>query len=218
MPEVTRKARNYGDCRKEFPPLCVCRTGLAGLSFHCELREISAWRDEPASPVLALKAASTCSNDPDDRIQPLPSPECRRQASAMNQNRLRATIMAAFGLATVIASTTCFAASRKMNVLFIGVDDLRPELGCYGADYIKSPHIDRLAAEGVLFERAYCQWAVCMPSRASLLTGLRPDGFKGQAAGFRRIVPDVVTLPQHFEARSQRPGSMEGTFRLRTGD
>ena len=53
------------------------------------------------------------------------------------------------------------------NILFIGVDDLRPELGCYGADYIHSPNIDRLADEGVLFERAYCQWAVCMPSRAS---------------------------------------------------
>ena len=87
----------------------------------------------------------------------------------------------------------------KPNILFIGVDDLRPELGCYGAEYIHSPNIDRLAAEGVLFERAYCQWAVCMPSRASLLTGLRPDSFGGKANRFRAIVPDVVTLPQHFK-------------------
>jgi iduronate 2-sulfatase len=129
----------------------------------------------------------------------LPSREYRRQALAMNRNRLRASIVAALSLASVIASTTSFAASPKPNILFISIDDLRPELGCYGADYIKSPHIDRLAAEGVLFERAYCQWAVCMPSRASLLTGLRPDSFKGRAAGFRRIVPDVVTLPQHFK-------------------
>ena len=84
-------------------------------------------------------------------------------------------------------------------MLFIGVDDLRPELGCYGAEHIHSPNIDRLAAEGVLFERAYCQWAVCMPSRASLLSGLRPDSFRGQANRFREIVPDVVTLPQHFK-------------------
>lgn len=87
----------------------------------------------------------------------------------------------------------------KPNVLFIAADDLRPELNCYGAGHIHSPNIDHLAAEGVLFERAYCQWAVCMPSRASLLTGLRPNTFNGAAAGFRRIVPDVVTLPQHFK-------------------
>ena len=85
------------------------------------------------------------------------------------------------------------------NVLFIGVDDLRPELNCYGASHIKSPNIDRLASEGVLFERAYCQWAVCMPSRASMLSGLRPDSFHGKANAFRQIVPDVVTLPQHFK-------------------
>lgn len=88
---------------------------------------------------------------------------------------------------------------ERRNVLFIGVDDLRPELNCYGATHIKSPNIDQLAKEGVLFERAYCQWAVCMPSRASLLTGLRPDTFKGKAAGWRKLLPDVVTLPQHFK-------------------
>tara|TARA_R110002049_G_scaffold2750_2_gene21772 strand:- start:652819 stop:656415 length:3597 start_codon:yes stop_codon:yes gene_type:complete len=87
---------------------------------------------------------------------------------------------------------------KHPNVLFIGVDDLRPELGCYGADYIHSPSIDRLASEGLLFKRAYCQWAVCMPSRASLLSGLRPNTFKGKANQFRKVVPDVVTMPQHF--------------------
>lgn len=88
---------------------------------------------------------------------------------------------------------------KKPNILFIGVDDLRPELNCYGSTHILSPHIDRLADEGVLFTRAYCQWAVCMPSRASLLTGLRPGSFGGKANGFRSVVPDVVTLPQHFK-------------------
>lgn len=100
----------------------------------------------------------------------------------------------------VIGTSDCFSArGSRPNVLFIGVDDLRPELNCYGASHIKSPNIDRLASEGVLFERAYCQWAVCMPSRASMLSGLRPDTFQGKANSFRKIVPDVVTLPQHFK-------------------
>ncbi len=84
------------------------------------------------------------------------------------------------------------------NILFIGVDDLRPELASYGATYIKSPNIDRIAAEGVLFDRAYAQQAVCMQSRASMLSGLRPDTFSDNAF-FRKFVPDVVTLPQHFK-------------------
>ena len=66
------------------------------------------------------------------------------------------------------------AAEPRTNVLFIAVDDLRPELGCYGKEEILSPHIDKLAAQGTLFTRAYCQVAVCGASRASLMTGLRP--------------------------------------------
>ena len=98
-----------------------------------------------------------------------------------------------------VANTDSGSHDKRANVLFIGVDDLRPELACYGSDYIHSPNIDRLAAEGVLFEHAYCQWAVCMPSRASLLSGLRPDAFQGKANRFRQIVPNVVTMPQHFK-------------------
>ncbi|MSU48387.1 MAG: hypothetical protein EXS37_04720 [Opitutus sp.] len=67
------------------------------------------------------------------------------------------------------------AAVAKPNILFIAVDDLRPELGCYGRTEVRSPNIDRLAARAVLFNRAYCQYASCCPSRSSLLTGLRPD-------------------------------------------
>jgi len=62
----------------------------------------------------------------------------------------------------------------KPNILFIAVDDLRPELGCYGRSYIKSPNIDRLARRGMTFNRAYCQQAVCSPSRSSLLTARAP--------------------------------------------
>lgn len=89
--------------------------------------------------------------------------------------------------------------SKQMNVLFIAVDDMRPELGCYGADFVKSPNMDRLASEGVLFNRAYCQWAVCMASRSSLLLGLRPDFIPDRGRLFRKNLPDVVTLPQYFK-------------------
>lgn len=90
---------------------------------------------------------------------------------------------------------------KRQNVLFIAVDDLRPELGCYGKSFILSPHIDGLASGGLLFERAYCQQAVCSPSRTSLLTGLRPDatGVFNLTTHFRNTIPGAVTLPQYFK-------------------
>ncbi len=96
------------------------------------------------------------------------------------------------------------AADGRMNVLFIAADDLRPELHCYGKSHIKSPHIDRLARRGMVFERAYCQAAICRASRVSLLTGLRPDRTEIWSNGsrhrhFRDHLPDIVTLPQQFK-------------------
>jgi len=94
-------------------------------------------------------------------------------------------------------------AADKPNVLFIAIDDLRPELGCYGSEIAITPHLDRLAEQGLLFERAYCQEAICSPSRASLMTGARPDTIKiiENYTYFRDLNPDIVTLPQHFRAR-----------------
>ncbi len=93
------------------------------------------------------------------------------------------------------------AETHRPNILFIAVDDLRPELGCYGRDYIKSPNIDRLARAGLVFNRAYCQQAVCSPSRSSVLTGTRPDTTKvwDLVTHFRTALPDVVTLQQNFK-------------------
>lgn len=92
--------------------------------------------------------------------------------------------------------------AAKHNVLFISVDDLRPELGCYGSTSIKSPHIDAFAQSAVVFDRAYCQVAVCNPSRVSIMTGLRPDTTKvwDLVTRFRETTPDAVTIPQHFMA------------------
>jgi iduronate 2-sulfatase len=92
-------------------------------------------------------------------------------------------------------------AADRPNVLFIAVDDLRPEFNAYGASYIKSPNLDRLAKSGITFDRAYCQQAVCSPTRSSLLTGTRPDTTKvwDLETHFRDALPNVVTLPQHFK-------------------
>lgn len=102
----------------------------------------------------------------------------------------------------------------RPNVLFIAIDDLRPELGCYGESHIRSPHIDRLAERGTVFLRAYCQQAVCGPSRTSLLTGLRPDttGVWGNRTHFRQKVPDAVTLPQHFKNHGYHTQGMGKIF------
>ncbi len=104
---------------------------------------------------------------------------------------------------TFIASISSLVlAEERPNVLFIAIDDLRPELGCYGSPAVISPHLDQLASEGIRFERAYCQQAICSPSRASLLSGMRPDetGITHNYVQFRDLNPDVITLPQHFMA------------------
>ena len=89
----------------------------------------------------------------------------------------------------------------KPNVLMIALDDLRPALACFGDETAITPNIDRLAKRGMVFQRAYCQQAVCCPSRLSMLTGLRPDTIRvwDLKTHFREAKPNAVTLPQYFK-------------------
>ena len=106
------------------------------------------------------------------------------------------------------------------NVLFIAVDDLRPELGCYGQSQIISPNIDRLAQQGLLLERAYCQQAICAPSRISLLSGLRPDatGIYGLRKQLRDTLPNLVTLPRLFKDHGYETISLGKIYHHRYDD
>jgi iduronate 2-sulfatase len=104
-----------------------------------------------------------------------------------------------------------FAEGKKLNVLFLLSDDMRPDLACYGHPWVKSPNLDALAKAGARFDRAYCQYPLCTPSRSSMLTGRHPTttGVLDNTVYFREAHPDWVTLPQHFKNN--------GYVSLRTG-
>lgn len=126
-----------------------------------------------------------------------------------------ARILLLTGVLTLLAAPRAHADSQdRYNVLFIIVDDLRPELGCYGTPIIQSPNIDALAETGTVFRRAYCQQAVCGPSRTSFLTGLRPDTTRiyDMQTHFRLHCPNAVTLPQYFKDHGYRTQSLGKVF------
>ena len=104
-------------------------------------------------------------------------------------------------LGFLLASSLQAADAKKPNVLFIAVDDLRPELSCYGNTVIKTPNFDRLAKRGMVFNRAYCQQAICSPSRASIMTGKRPDATRvwDLETHFRVALPNAKTVGQYFK-------------------
>lgn len=108
----------------------------------------------------------------------------------------------------------------KKNVLFIFVDDLKPVLNCYGESQIVSPNIDALAQQGVVFSNAYCQWPVSGPSRASILTGLTPDGtgVRNLSTLLREVKPNVVTLPQYFKSKGYATAACGKVFDPRNVD
>jgi arylsulfatase A-like enzyme len=124
--------------------------------------------------------------------------------------------------AVVVGLSLCYLGCGDMenesedrpNILFIIVDDLRPELGCYGNREIKTPHIDQLAQEGLVFTQAYSQAAACAPSRASAMLGMRPDSTRVWSLGeeFREINPAAVTIPQHFSKFGYHTVSMGKIF------
>ncbi|QDO93322.1 sulfatase [Formosa sediminum] len=105
-------------------------------------------------------------------------------------------------------------AVNRPNILFIPIDDIRPELGCYGNSDVISPNIDKLASNGVVFNRAYCQQAVCTASRTSLLTGLRPDSTQvwDLKTHFRDQMPNLVSLPQFFKNNGYYSVGLGKTF------
>ena len=150
------------------------------------------------------------------------SETCR--AGPFRQNAF-VNLKKSFILFAVISGSALFvdhaiAAAAKPNVLFICVDDLKPLLGCYGDKRIQSPSIDRLAARGLLFERAYCNQAVCAPSRNALLTGVRPTtaGIYNLGTNFRQTMPDAVTLPQYFMRHGYRAEAFGKVFHVGHGN
>ena len=124
---------------------------------------------------------------------------------------MRAFAFLTSGMIAVLAHA---AETKRPNVLFIAVDDLRPEVNASGSNVIKTPNLDRIAARGTTFDRAYCQQAVCSPSRSSLMTGRRPDATRvwDLETHFRTALPDAVTVSQYFKNHGYHSMSMGKIF------
>lgn len=112
------------------------------------------------------------------------------------------------------------ASVARPNVLLLLVDDLKPAMGCYGDPHAKTPNLDQLARRGMRFDRAYCNQAVCAPSRFTLMLGSHSTstGLYGLGSQLRRILPQAVTMPQHFAAHGYRTESLGKVFHIGHGN
>lgn len=113
-----------------------------------------------------------------------------------------------------------FSQETQPNVLLILVDDLKPTLGTYGDDVVKSPNIDKLVSRGMQFNNAYCNQSVCSASRYNLMLGSRSttSGIFGFGTGFRTVYPDAVTMPQYFKNAGYHTESMGKVFHIGHGN
>lgn len=111
-------------------------------------------------------------------------------------------------------------AAQKPNVLLILVDDLKPSFGAYGEKWVHSPNLDRLASSGMRFDMAYCNQAVCAPSRNNLLLGSRSTSIGVYSLGhhFRKAVPDAVTMPQFFKQHGYHAAGIGKVFHIGHGN
>ncbi len=125
-----------------------------------------------------------------------------------------------FGLLVAAVSLALPARAERPNVLMILVDDLKPALGCYGDPIAKTPNLDALAARGMRFDAAYCNQAVCAPSRFTLMLGSHSTstGLYGLGSQLRQIVPDAVTLPQYFAKHGYHTESLGKVFHIGHGN
>ena len=134
----------------------------------------------------------------------------------MNYRNLTWVVLAIFLVSVSISCGWAQTDSTRPNVLFIAVDDLRPELNCYGRSHIHSPNIDGLAAGGILFEHAYCMVPTCGASRASLMTGIRPSRNRFTTY-FTRADKDangMTTLNSHFKNHGYHTISIGKVFHV----
>ena len=120
----------------------------------------------------------------------------------------------------LLIASLALTAPPRLNVLFLASDDMRPQLGCYGDRTIKSPHLDRLAARGTVFTQAYCQQALCSPSRISLLSGRHvwSTGIYDIGTPLRSKLPGVVTLPELFKQQGYFTRSLGKVFHIGIDD
>ena len=138
----------------------------------------------------------------------------------MKNSLKKMLVLFAFSLIFMACKNKSETKNAPKNVLFIAVDDLKPLLGAYGNTIVKTPNIDKLAANGFVLENNHCQQAVCGPSRASIMTGKRPDYTKiwDLKTRIRSINKDIVTMPQYFKQNGFETAAVGKIFDFRSVD